>query len=438
MRWLWTLIVASALALPASAFAGWEPAQQIPAEPARGLEIALDGRGDGIVAWTEYPPGGGVLHVAERPPGAPFAAPQTVSPLGQDVRAFALATTLGGRAALAWRAGRNPNGHLVVMLWRLGGGFGEARELTGTGVLPPASRAGLGVSENAVPAVAVGRGGRALVAWLARGPEGCGNVVRASVRAPAHEFDSGRRVSGRCAHARAPRVALTERGWGVVTWHQDQRLYAAVVTGRRIGPAHRLTATPVAPRAPAVAATEDRVVVGWQAADGRVMTSEIRDGRLGRPHGLSRSTRVFGGPRLAASAGGAVGAVWQRSSSSAIGPVEFALSPATGRPFSAPETVGWRGVADGRVEALRLALDRSGAALATWCGQSLGSRVRPITGPWLDHERIFGTTGLGGEDPCSGGRDEVRLAVAQDTGEAWLAWTRRPRLLVARRPGPLS
>jgi hypothetical protein len=438
MRSLGALIVALALAPPASAFAAWEPAQQVPAEPARGLEIGLDGRGNGVLAWTEYPAAGGVLHAATRLAGAPFAPSQAVSPLGQDVRAFALATTAGGRAALAWRAGRDPDGQLLVMLWRLGGGLGEARELTGIGVLPPASRAGLGVSENAVPVVAVARGGRALAAWLARGPEGCGNVVRASARAPGHEFGAGRRVSDRCAHARAPRVALTDSGWGVVTWRQGQRLYAAVVRGRRIGAAQRLIATPVALRAPAVAATEDRVVVGWQAADGRVMASEIRDGRVGRPRAVSRSTRVFGGPRLAASAAGAVAAVWQKNSSSAIGPVEFTLSPATGRPFSAPEVVGWRGVADGRVEALRLGLDRSGAALATWCGQSLGSRVRPIAGPWIARERIFGTTGLGGDDPCSGGRDELRLAVAQDTGEAWLAWTRRPRLLVARRPGPLS
>lgn len=240
MRLLGTVAVVVALALPASALAAWEPAQQIPAQPARGLDLGLDDRGEGILAWTEYPAaGGGVLRVARRLPGAPFAAARTVSPLGQDVRAFSLATTPAGRAALAWRAGRGPGGQLLAMLWRLGGDFGEARELTGTGVLPPATRAGLGVGENAVPAVATGRGGRALTAWLARGPEGCGYVVRAAVRAPARGFGAGRLVSGRCAHARWPRVALTEGGWGVVTWRQDQRLYAAVVSGRRIGAADR-------------------------------------------------------------------------------------------------------------------------------------------------------------------------------------------------------
>ncbi len=96
MRLLGTVAVVFALALPASALAAWEPAQQIPAEPARGLEIGLDGRGDGILVWTEYPAGGGVLHVARRLPGAPFAAPQALSPLGQDVRAFALSTTPAG------------------------------------------------------------------------------------------------------------------------------------------------------------------------------------------------------------------------------------------------------------------------------------------------------------------------------------------------------
>jgi len=166
---------------------------------------------------------------------------------------------------------------------------------------------------------------------------------------------------------------------------------------------------------------------------GRAMAREIRGGAVGAARAISRTTRVFDSPRLAASAGGAVGAVWQTDASGAIGPVELALSPGPGRAFSAPEVVGWRGVADGRVEALRVGLDRSGAALVTWCGQPLGSRAWPAA-----REPVFGGTGLTPGDPCAGGRDEVRLAVAQDTGEAWLAWTRRPRLLVARRPGPLS
>ena len=83
---------------------------------------------------------------------------------------------------------------------------------------------------------------------------------------------------------------------------------------------------------------------------------------------------------------------------------------------------------------LRVALDRAGDALVTWCGQPLGSNVRPWGGSFVGRERIFApVTGLTLDDPCAGGRDRLRLAVAQDTGEALLAWTRRPRLLVARR-----
>jgi hypothetical protein len=79
------------------------------------------------------------------------------------------------------------------------------------------------------------------------------------VRAPARSVARGRLVSGRCAHAREPRVALTESGWGAVTWRQDERIYAAVVNRRWIGAARRLVAEPVAPCAPAVVATGDRV-----------------------------------------------------------------------------------------------------------------------------------------------------------------------------------
>jgi hypothetical protein len=436
-RPLGLLLALLALASPAPALAAWEPPVQLPAQPSRELELGIDGRGDGVLAWTEYPSTpGGLLRVATRLPGGPFAAPQTVSALGQDVRAFALSTTPAGRAALAWRAAREPDGQMFVMLWRPGGVLGTARPLSGVGVLPRASRAGFVALERPVPAIATGRGGWALVAWLARGPRACGYVVRAAVRAPGREFDRGVRVSGRCAHASRPGVAWTESGWGLVTWLQGQRLYGAVVAGRRPGPARHLSSRLVAPGI-ASAATGDRIVVAWRAVRGPVMALEIRDGAFKRPRAVSRTDAVFDTPRLAASAGGAIAASWQ-TSSDALAPVQFALSPAAGRPFSAPEQVTERGVADGRVEMLRLALDRAGDALVSSCAPTLASNVRPVGGSFLDRERVFDpATGLTLDDPCAGGRDRLRLAVAQDTGEALLAWTRRPRLLVARRPGPL-
>jgi hypothetical protein len=437
LRPLGLVLALLALASPAPALGAWEPPVQLPAQPGRDVGLGLDGRGDGVLAWSEYPAQGGVLRLATRLPGASFAAPQTVSPLGQDVRAFALATTPGGRAALAWRAGREPDGQILVLLWRLGGGLGTPLPLTGVGALPPASRAGFVALERPVPAIATGRGGWALAAWLARGPQGCGYTVRAAVRAPGREFDRGVRVSARCAHASRPEVAWTESGWGVVTWRQGQRQYGVVVTGRRAGPARLLSSQPVAPGAVSTAA-EDRVVVAWHAEGGRITALEIRDHRVGRPHALSRTDAVFDGPRLAASAGGAIGAVWQ-TSSDALAPVQFALSPAAGRPFSAPQRVTGRGVADGRVEMLRVALDRAGDALVSSCAQTLASNVGPFGGSFLRRERIFApVTGLTLDDPCAGGRDRLRLAVAQDTGEALLAWTRWPHLLVARRPGPLG
>jgi hypothetical protein len=291
--------------------------------------------------------------------------------------------------------------------------------------------------ERSAPSIATGRGGWAVAAWLARGPDGCGYVVRAAVRAPGRAFDRAARVSGRCAHAASPQVAWTESGWGAVTWRQGQRLYGAVVTGPRHGRARLLSSRPVMPEAVS-AATEDRIVVAWRAVDGPVTALEVRTGVVGRPHALSRTGAAFGGPRLAASAGGAIGAVWQTASDS-LAPVQFALSPAAGRPFSAPEQVTGRGIADGRVEMLRLALDRAGDALVTSCAQTVASNVGPLGRSFRRRERIFGpATGLSADDPCAGGRDRLRLAVAQDTGEALLAWTRRPRLLVARRPGPLG
>ena len=72
------------------------------------------------------------------------------------------------------------------------------------------------------------------------------------------------------------------------------------------------------------------------------MALEIRDRQVGRPRAVSRTDAVLDAPRLAASAGGAIAAVWQ-TSSDALAPVQFAVSPAAGRPFSARRS--WRGAA---------------------------------------------------------------------------------------------
>jgi ABC-type multidrug transport system permease subunit len=54
MRSLVLVLAALVLALPANALAAWEPAQQVPAQPGRGLQIGLDGRGDGVLALLAF------------------------------------------------------------------------------------------------------------------------------------------------------------------------------------------------------------------------------------------------------------------------------------------------------------------------------------------------------------------------------------------------
>ena len=428
-------------AAPAGAVASWPPPVQLPGRAVAGPELGLDGRGDGVLAWTESSGGNGTLRVALRAPGAPFGAPLTISPVGQDVRAFALSSTPADRLALAWRAGREPDGRIVVALGRLGRGLADPQVLSGSAILPRAGRSGLQGLESAVPAVATGRGGWTIVAWLAHGPRGCGYVVRAAIRAPGGRFGAGRRISGACVGAVHPEVAITESGWGVVAWRQGThpRIHAAVMSGGRFHPARRLSPDPATAAGPVAAVTFERIVVGWVAARGPVTAVELRGRARARPRPVSHGDQVFGAPRLAASAGGAVAAVWQTGRAGASAPIRFALSPGAGRPFGVPERVARRGIADARVEALRVALDRRADAVSTWCGSPLWSNVRRRDGVLLGGERIFApVTGLTPEDPCAGGRDRVRLAVAADTGEVLLAWSRGPRLLVTRRPGPLG
>jgi hypothetical protein len=449
-------VVAAFAAAPA-ARASWLAPEQLSAQSRGGFEVALDARGDGVLAWTEFPrPTAGVLRVASRRAGAGFGAPVTLSAPDEDVRALSLAATAGGRAALVWRVGREAPGRLLVALGRLDGTFGPAHAIARRGVLPVASRAGQDTIDNAEPAIASAQSGWMLVAWLARGARGCGYVVRAAIRPRGGSFSAGRRVSGACAHAARPQVALTDDGGGVVAWREGrcraraacrQRLVGAVIRDHEIGAPRRLAARPVANRGPAVVATGDRSVVAWRdalapSADetttrGRVMAAEIRRGRVGRAQALSQTDVIAGTPRLAASVGGAVAAVWQTGQS--LAPVQFSVSPATGSPFSRRERVAPLGVADGRAEALYVALDRAGDALASLCGPALLSAVRPLDiGAFPQRERVLPGSGLVIDDPCGGGRLHARLALAQDSGEAILAWTIGTRLLAARRPGPVG
>jgi hypothetical protein len=179
------------------------------------LDIALDARGGGTVAWTREPAYSTAafrdtaLLVATRRPGGRFGRPRLIDEHGgwSD-----LAANPRGETVLTWVRFIPPNsqqhGGRVVAAIRPPGrtSFGPAQTLSG-----PVGRAG-------VPAVAIAPDGAALASWGEDGGAAeCCTGVEAAFRPPGGRFGPPTGISA-VSRLAGQAVAIVNRSAGVVTW----------------------------------------------------------------------------------------------------------------------------------------------------------------------------------------------------------------------------
>jgi len=309
-------------AAPAAALAGW--GQTAPVAPipfadrliGESPRVAIDRNGDAIVAWVgTAADGGSILQVAVRPAAGKFGGPAQLSGNG-PVRAPAVAIGPGGEAVVAWVE----NGGVRAATRAPGGPFTSAVGLSSPGG-PTTPVDG--------PDLAVTGDGRAIAVWT--GGVGARSAVRASVYTPGAGWTAPITLSSTGEVATEPAVAVNESGDTVVVWRR----------GSPIGPGTVRAAIGTISR-PASS-----------GANARPFFTSASD--------LSRPGQDSTGPDVDVDETGAAVAVWTRVTAGGDTGLIQTASAAPGAGFGPPRTISGKG-ANGP----RIGVDAVGGATAIW------------------------------------------------------------------------
>jgi PKD repeat protein len=175
--------------------------------------VAMDGKGDTLVAWNEPVGGYEAIEVAWRPAGGTFEKPIAVSPIG--VRAFSPAVAMNSRgdATVAW-------------LWLPLGGF------PGEGIIDVATRSAggaftapvqiAGSDSNAGLDIAMDQGGDTTIAWTHYND--AYHLVQGSTRPAGGAFSKAVTLSGASdggsenVSATGPTIAMDSSGDTTIAW----------------------------------------------------------------------------------------------------------------------------------------------------------------------------------------------------------------------------
>jgi hypothetical protein len=457
------------LLLPGVAFGAWSTVLDLSAHPRSAPELAGDRGGGALLAWVDFAGDGpgvpmeasakGVLKAVRRASaGDGYGAVETPAGTGSNVRAVSSAGDGAGGVVLAWRAGgSSSNAKLRVARGTTSGGLGTPVTLTGPGTLPDAPAA-LGGDATARPVIALSAHGDVLVAWLARAAQGCGYVVRASVRRAGGTFSAGKVVSAGCGRAAHPRVALGADGAGAIAWDAGPSCPSTVhacaheiitlrVTAGRFGSRAAVTRR-AAPYAPALAMTGSGPIYAWRdflgtsshGVRGKVYArAPDRNGKLGERKALSSSEWIAGTPRLVAGEDGSVLATWQPRPQAGSGHVQIALRPPGASTFPAAESfpgLGWGGP---QVASLQAGLSAAADAGVIHCnsGQRLVLSQRTRSGTLIAPEWVGGTIAIA-QGPCAGPLSPAAAVAVSGTGATLVSVPDGDHIRLVERPAPIG
>ena len=329
--------------------------------------------------------------------GAAWLPPSAVAPAARGGGAPAVAGNDAGRAVAAWatRSG------VMATLRTPGGPWYSPVRVPGSG---------RGAGDVAVAMTAAGL---AAVTWIE------GGRVRASIRHDRRRFLPAVTLSPRGQVASSPRVTFGRGCSPAVTWTRATAGGGSAVRaacglgGGRFRPAVTLSASGEVASTPAIAGSRPGTIVLWrQDEGGRYRVRSATRGPAGAfspPDTVSPSgTAVVVDPSVALAPDGVAVAAWTLTQGSQV------VAQAASRPV----TGGWTRPDDlsrpaDQVRGARVAVDRSGAALAAWTRSGVVQvSERPAGGGWEPARDLSGSTVTAGPP---------RLAVS-GAGAAVVTW----------------
>ena len=194
-----------------------------------------------------------------RPAGGLFGRFVRLNTGGNASRTFALAVGRGGDAVVVWQRVDRKGSATGSLL----ASVRRPRGVFRSPVVIPGSRGGR------TPAAAVAPDGTIVVAWRTVGARGCGAFVEASAARRGASFAAARRVSSACANANRIRAAMSADGTGGIVWQAGRdggalALDAVPVKAQRFGRVRRITTGPIVGFGADAAGADTGAVVVWR------------------------------------------------------------------------------------------------------------------------------------------------------------------------------
>ena len=376
-------------------------------------DIAVDSRGNAIVAWAQAKGSSWSVESVERPPGGPWSAPRAISLPADHVASPQLAIagdsvvavwdrfdgknlivqaatrdpkthawsapaslSPSGRDAQAPRIAVNDRGDAVAVWasvgltgWTVQGAYRPAGGTWQAAVPPQAPQAGTTATD-----VVIDADGQAVVVWAATATSGTGWRVQSSSRSPDGSWTKVTPISGPDATGSiAPQLALEGTGDVLAVWSRTIKT-RTVIEAATLSAVKRVWSTAAEPFtvtrdafAPSVAVDRrgDGVMV-WTSSDPAglsVLASYRHAGKpWGQPQPVSGTAAGSLTPRVAVNARGDSLAVWTQSAGG-FSRVQTASFAAAGSTWSAARVLSKMG-ADALTP--QVMLDDAGDGVAAW------------------------------------------------------------------------
>lgn len=291
---------------------GWDPAETLsnPLRESTTPQVAIDPTGQAVVVFTGDDAVGTsrIQATAEQGFGGLWGAPIMLSAAGQNAEEPTLAVDAAGEAIAAWSR-LNGSEHIVQ----------EAARST-NGVWSTPINLSIVIQDGSQPRVAVDAAGDAAITWIAY--NGNGEFIDVSTRTATGAWSGARSLTGQTEEAREPRVAV-DGGDALVVWSQIvngdfvvRSSSAAIALGTWSAPTDLSPSMPEEPElAPAVDPAGDGMVV-FEVEEGgtEVMQAVTRAGASGpwsAPVTISTPGALSTQPQLAFDGAGEATAVWR-------------------------------------------------------------------------------------------------------------------------------
>jgi microcompartment protein CcmK/EutM len=271
-------------------------------------QVAVDGNGNAVIAWTRYDGANNRVQVRRRTTSGSLSAVQTISAAGQSASSVHLAVDSSGNALVVWE--RYDGAHYRIQARRrtAGGNLSSVQTLSAAG-------------QNAFdPHVAMDSSGNAVVVW--RRYDGANDRIQVRRRTPSGALSAVQTLSAAGRPAFGPQVAVDPAGNAVVSWERYDGADSRIQVRRRtasgnLSAVQTLSATGQGASQSQVAVDKvGNAIVAWMVYDGAHYRVQVvrrtAGGALSEVKTLSAAGQDGIGPQLAVDGGGNAVVTWQQ------------------------------------------------------------------------------------------------------------------------------